>query len=58
MLKNSREMLNKYIPAQAQVLQKDAQIKTQVANFKRKTIEEFDWIKSQKGNVFNNYKKY
>jgi len=57
MLKNSREMLNKYIPAQAQVLQRNAQIKTQVANFQRKPIEEFDWVKSQKGDVFNNYKK-
>lgn len=55
-LKNSRNMLNKFIPAQAAVIQRNVSTVNTTKAFQRKAIQEFDWLKDSKNAKAQKYK--
>ena len=51
-LRQSRDVVNKFVPAQAQELQKRVSIENSTRAFQRKAVQEFDWMKD-KNNATN-----
>ena len=54
-LRHSRNVVNKYVPAQVATLQRRADLVNQSAAFQRKALEEFDWIKDKKNPTSQRY---
>ena len=55
-LKKSRDMLNKYVPAQMQELQKRQNLAKNADAFQRKALQEFPWMKNANNNTAKKYK--
>jgi hypothetical protein len=54
-LRHSRNVVNKYVPAQVASLQRRSSLVNQAASYKRKALEEFDWIKDEKNDTTKKY---
>lgn len=54
-LRHSRNVVNKYVPAQAATLQRRSSIVNQAAAYQRKALEEFDWIKDKENDTSKKY---
>jgi hypothetical protein len=55
-LRQSRDVVNKFVPAQAKELQKRNKIVQDTKAFQRKVLEEFDWVKEQDNDTTKRYK--
>lgn len=54
-LRHSRNIVNKYVPAQVATLQRRAEIVNQSAAFQRRALEEFDWIRDKSNPTSQKY---
>ena len=54
-LRQSRDVVNKFVPAQAQELQKRATIANNTKAFQRKAVQEFDWMKDKNNATTKRY---
>lgn len=54
-LRQSRDVVNKFVPAQAQELQKRASVQSNTRAYQRKAVQEFDWIKDKNNSTNKRY---
>lgn len=54
-LRQSRDVVNKFVPAQAQELQKGVAVQNNTKAFQRKAVQEFDWMKDKNNPTAKRY---
>ncbi|MDG1797018.1 MAG: hypothetical protein P8H35_00460 [Flavobacteriales bacterium] len=55
-LRQSRDVVNKFVPAQAKELQKRNAVANDTKAFQRKVLQEFDWVKDKESTTAQRYK--